>query len=267
MKVVTFLNEKGGVGKTTACVTVGAGLAQRGKRVLLIDADAQGHVATSLGMQPRPAFYDWLVRNAEYRYVVEDVPMDRWIFPGEHPLEPTNCLHLLASNHETRNVASAINDTFAVLRRLLEIRDQYDYVLIDTSPTPSLLHPLIYAATSHYVFVTLAETLSLRGLAATIERVKDFDPFRKEHKLPKARLLGIQPCRVRKGVLEHGDNLIAVKERYPRGLLPAIHERIVWSEASRNGKAIFAYAPESDAALEALSVVDAVEVGYVAAAS
>lgn len=267
MRVITFLNEKGGVGKTTMCITAGAGLAQRGYRVLLVDADAQGHVATSLGMRPRPAFYDWLVRSADWQHVIEDVPMDRWIFPGEHPDEPTNCLHMLASNHETANVATAISDTFAVLKRLLEIKDRYDYVLIDTSPTPSLLHPLIYAATSHYVFVTLAEALSLRGLDATIRRVRDFDPFRERHGLPAARLLGIQPTRCRKNVLEHDDNLASAAARYPGGMLPTVHERIAWSEASRNGRTIFSYAPESDAALEALNVVDAVEVGHVIAAA
>lgn len=259
MKSITFLNEKGGVGKTTTCVTVGAGLAQRGARVLIIDGDAQGHVAMTLGMPQRPAFYDWLVRGAPLRSVIDDVPMDRWIVPGEHPEDLRGRLDIMPSNHETRNVASAIGDTFLMLRLLLDIKHEYDFVLIDTSPTPSLLHPLIYAATSHYVFVTLPESLSLSGLAVTIKRVRDFDVFRAQFELPPAQLIGIQPCRARR-VIEHEDNIVEAREAFGADLmLPALRERIVWAEASRNGKTIFAYAPESEAALEALNVVDVVE--------
>lgn len=259
MKSITFLNEKGGVGKTTTCVTVGAGLAQRGARVLIIDADAQGHIAAMFGMEQRPAFYDWLVRSGAWAEVVDDVPMGQWIIPGEHPHDLRACLRIIASNHETRNVAGAIGEVFAVLRRLEEIRHEYDYVLIDTSPTPSLLHPLIYAATSHFVFVTLAESLSLSGLAATVARVREFDIFREKYGLPPAQLVGIQPCRMRR-VIEHEDNLVDARHHFGHdAVLPPVRERIVWAEAARNGKSIFAFAPDTEAADEAWEVVDEVQ--------
>ena len=66
MKVLTFLNEKGGVGKTTLTSTIGAGLAIMGYRVLLIDADPQGHLTISYGLKKHHSLYDLLVRDAEF---------------------------------------------------------------------------------------------------------------------------------------------------------------------------------------------------------
>ena len=70
MKIVTLLNEKGGVGKTTTATHLAAGLAIRGHRVLLLDTDPQGHATVTLGNKKMPGFYDLMVRNAAFEDIV-----------------------------------------------------------------------------------------------------------------------------------------------------------------------------------------------------
>ena len=70
MKIVTLLNEKGGVGKTTLATHLAAGLAIRGKRVILVDADPQGHATIAFGLSKEPGFYDLIVRNAPFQKVL-----------------------------------------------------------------------------------------------------------------------------------------------------------------------------------------------------
>lgn len=74
MKIITLLNEKGGVGKTTIATHIAAGLAVRGMRVLLVDADPQGHATVSLGLQKEPGLYDLLVRDATFKSVLRFIP-------------------------------------------------------------------------------------------------------------------------------------------------------------------------------------------------
>ena len=143
MKKVTLANEKGGVGKTTLAVNIAAGLALRGKRVLLIDADAQANSTDNLGLEPYPGFYDWLVRGAPPEKVI--APIHPAVYGCESdapPLTPhelasldehdqaarlhqrgleASRLHLLGSNVETYMIASAIREEGLFARRLDEL--------------------------------------------------------------------------------------------------------------------------------------------------
>lgn len=262
MRVITVGNEKGGVAKTTNSVTMAAGLAARGYRVCLIDADAQGHDSSMLGMERRPGLYDWLVRKAPARSIIEDVPVSNWMMRGEHAT-PSARLALIPSNDETRSIAMHVNDPFLMLKRVAELSTEFDFIVIDTSPTPSMLHPLLWAATTEFIFCSLAEKLSLQGLVDSVTRSQAFNSFREQHRLPPTRLMGIQFSRVRSNVIEHEANIRDTEAYYPGLVLPVIHERIAWAEAAREGKSIFAYNPDSDAALEALDLIDAVEAGRV----
>ena len=82
MKVITLLNEKGGVAKTTMAVHAAAGLAIKGYKVVLIDADAQGHATIALGRQKEPGFYDLIVRGAPFDKVLRRINPERLCFSG-----------------------------------------------------------------------------------------------------------------------------------------------------------------------------------------
>ena len=135
MKIITLLNEKGGVGKTTVACHIAAGLAIKGKRVLLIDADPQGHATVMFGMPKEPGLYDLMVRNAPYQQVLRPISPDLYKMP-DSPV--TGKLFLLPSNIETRNIANSINNILAFRDKFLPLEGSIDVAIIDTSPTPSI---------------------------------------------------------------------------------------------------------------------------------
>lgn len=259
MRVITFGNDKGGVGKTTVCTTVGAGLAMRGHRVIIVDTDAQGNVASAFGMKKGPGFYDLVVRNAEWKNVIKTVPLERFASPGLSSQEVTGRLYIVPGNDETRGIPGNVSDGFVLLKKILQLNKVADYVLIDTMPTPSLIHSLVYAATSEYMYVTICEQWAIDGLSESIYRLKEFNPLRVSKGLPEVHILGIQPTQFKKRTIEHDESLKDIQTAMPGLVLPPLHDRVAWAEAARARCSIFNAMPDSDAALEAWELIDRVE--------
>ena len=249
MKICTILNEKGGVGKTTVAVTLAAGLAARGQRVLLVDAEEQGHATLALGMTKYPGLYDLLVREASFKDVLRPIAPAKYGGDGT-----TTRLFLLGSNVETRSIASLISDAFALRQRLEELA-AFDWCIIDTAPTPSLLHGAIYLATQFIVYPTECEFMSFDGLGESLKRLQ---AARKLHAHP-IQVAGIVPNKVRNGTLEHRDNLTMLREQFGQLVWPAIPLSTVWPEAAAYALPVFVHAPDHDAALAAWEMVDRLE--------
>jgi cellulose biosynthesis protein BcsQ len=126
MKILTFLNEKGGVGKTTLASTIGAGLAIMGYRVLLIDADPQGHMTISFGVKKQHSLYDLLVRDAEFNDsgIVHTISTDVYAMPNGKN-NPNGRLFIVPGNRETRLVAQALDsEPFAIRNRMMELAQE-----------------------------------------------------------------------------------------------------------------------------------------------
>lgn len=254
---VTVGNQKGGVGKTTASTTIAAGLAARGHRVLLIDADAQGSATSLIGLRKYPGLYNLLVRwedlleTAEgdlgraYAQVIRMVPPEYHGGGGR--------LAVLGSNVETRNIAHSISDAWGLADRLDPLNDRFDFCIIDTSPTPSLLHGSIYLATDWLLYPTQCENGSIEGLVDTIGHLTSVQKAR------VVQIAGILPTRYRAGTLEHQYYLNLLKEQFGAKVWPEVPERIVWAEAWSARKPVFLYDPRSDAAGAAWELVDRIE--------
>src|SRR5262245_47899126 len=138
-KTVIWLNEKGGVGKTTGSTNLAAWLAIQGYRVVLVDASAQGHASLTFNLPPEPCFYDLVVRNARWQDVLRLVPPERYCVP-DTASDVTGTLLICPGNIETRGIAGAISDTFIALRRFSQLAATVDFIIVDTAPEPTLLH-------------------------------------------------------------------------------------------------------------------------------
>ena len=158
-KVIAIANFKGGVGKTTSTVNIGAGLALKGYRVLLIDLDPQFNLTQSLGVEEAEAPVYGALK-------------------GSYPLQPVSViegLELIPSSIDLIRGEVELNYEFKreeILSKLLQpIRDSYDYILIDCPPSLGILTINAFVA-SDLIFVPIeAEYLSLKGYAVLNEAI------------------------------------------------------------------------------------------------
>lgn len=258
MYSVTFLNHKGGVGKTSlGCNTAGE-LARRGYRVLVIDYDPQAHATLLCGSNPTPGVYDLMVRKAPWARVMETVSAAHYGGNG------TGALYLLPGNFETEFIPMRMANPSCLRERLGELagyiqagRPLIDVVIIDTNPSPSMLHTFVYRGTDAIILVTKLEWLSLIGVSDSIEAVKMTEGC-------TAHILGIQPNFARKRVVLSGYNIDRLQKSYPYPVWDAIFERVAWGEASDNAELLCAwsYTRETKLALNELrGMVNRVEEG------
>lgn len=251
MKTITLLNEKGGVGKTTLATHLAAGLAIRGGRVIVIDGDPQAHATLSLGMRERPALHDLLVRDANFNDVLESVPALHFAPEGESAGQ----LLLIPGNIETRVIPMLINDVWRLRRRLAQLKDHIDYVFIDTAPTPSLFHSMVYLATDAMIYPTKCERLSFDGLVKSLQHTEDSDRNRQPHYDPIQRL-GIVPTMFAGRTVEHSENLNLLRANYGELVWDPVGMRIAWAEASGLNRTVFVVEPDGAAASDAWSLID-----------
>jgi chromosome partitioning protein len=236
-RVYAFANQKGGVGKTTTAVNLGAYLSASGRRVLIVDADPQANATSSLGIEPaslEQSIYDTLIRQRKLAEV---------IVPTKHPgllLAPSTpalagaeveMVSLLAREH--------------LLRKALDpVLGNWDYVFIDCPPSLGLLTVNALTAAKNGVIVPIqCEYLALEGLGrlwGTIQLVRD-------HGLnPHLKISGMVLT-----MFDGRTNLAAqvvreVRTHFPEQTFRTIIPRSVrLSEAPSYGQTILTYAPES----------------------
>src|SRR3989344_4787133 len=164
-RVISICNQKGGVGKTTTAVNLGAYIASKGKRVLLVDFDPQANASSSLGYDP--------IRNVESIY--HGILGHRMA----HDLVRPSVIHNFHLIPSAPHLAGALVELVHLperegfLRRFLHrIRHEYDYVVIDLSPSLSLLTVNALAASDEIIIPVQAEYYSLEGLGQLLETIE-----------------------------------------------------------------------------------------------
>lgn len=258
MKVITLLNEKGGVGKTTLATHMAMGMASRGAKVLLIDGDPQGHATIRCGMKKAPGLYDLLVRDAVWREVVALVPPEKFGMPGD--VLPSGRLWMLPSNVETRNIANSISEASLLAERLEDWGTSIDAVVIDSSPTPSLLHGVFYTATDYVVYPTQLAYSSFDGLVESIKHRMEADKSRASRwALPSIQVLGIVPTMYRSVTNEQADNLNELKKQFGGMVWQPIPQATIWQEAESRAQPVYQINPGSDAAGHVWEMCDRVQ--------
>jgi chromosome partitioning protein len=256
MKTLTLLNEKGGVGKTTLSVHIASGLARRGQRVLLVDTDAQANATHQMKLEEDGTLYQLLVKEAEWRNVLRAPIADNW-----SDTEPKGSLWMVTSNLETRAIPMLIDDVTLLRERLQELEEHVDVIIIDTSPTPSLLHSMIYTASDYMIYPTQAEILSMVGLGKSVLHMQRSKDTRKSFGLEPTHLLGVQPTMFQPKTAAHQHGLGKITEQFGDATWKPLTQRTIWREAAFARQTIFSYAPGNPATKEIEEVVDRVEKG------
>jgi chromosome partitioning protein len=168
--IISLCNQKGGVGKTTTTINLGAALAETGRRILLVDFDPQGSLSVGLGVNPHTlelSVYDLLLnRGVNFDDVVMESPVDGMdILPGNIDL----------SAAEVQLVSEVAREQ--TLHRVLQpVRDRYDFILVDCAPSLGLLTINALTASDKVIIPLECEFFALRGVALltdTIAKVQD----------------------------------------------------------------------------------------------
>ncbi|GIT91452.1 chromosome partitioning protein ParA [Jannaschia pagri] len=165
-KIFSIANQKGGVGKTTTAINLGAALAVRGAKVLIIDLDPQGNASTGLGISRETrtqTVYDLLLGQASAEELAKPTDVENlWIIPA------------------TMDLSSADAELMSTSRRVVHLRNalrhrdaHYDYILIDCPPSLNLLTVNAFVASDSVIVPLQAEFFALEGLSQLLLTVRE----------------------------------------------------------------------------------------------
>ena len=170
-KITAICNQKGGVGKTVTAVNLGIGLAREGKKVLLVDMDAQGSLTASLGYQRPDQMENTLAT------ILGRIILDEPVSPGEGILHQAEAVDLLPANIELSGLEVTLVNTMTretILRDYLNnVRDQYDVILLDCCPSLGMLTINALAAADQVLIPMQAHYLSIKGLEQLIRTISN----------------------------------------------------------------------------------------------
>ncbi|HQO84074.1 MAG TPA: ParA family protein [Synergistales bacterium] len=231
-KIISISNHKGGVGKTTSTVNIGAGLSQgkSGKTILLVDLDPQANLSQSLDVfQP-----DYTVYGA---------------LRGEYPLKPieiTPKLHLVASTLDLSGAEVELSSEPGreyILRDLLEpLRGKYDYILIDCPPSLGLLTVNALSASDEIYIPLQTQYLALQGITKLMEVVEKI----RARLNKKLELGGVILTQFDSRKILDRDVASSISNHFKDKVFKTrIRDNVSLAEAPTQGKDIFRYSPKS----------------------
>jgi len=238
-KVISISNHKGGVGKTTSAINIGAGLNQLGKKVLLIDLDPQANLSQSLGLVNEERNIYGALRG---EYVLQ-------------PMEVARGLDVIPSTLDLSGAEVEMSGEAGreyILREILEpIRASYDYILIDSPPSLGLLTINGFTA-SDKIFIPLqAEYLALQGLAKLTEVIEKI----KKRLNKDLELGGVIVTQYDHRKVLNRDVVETITKHFNELVFTTkIRDNVALAEAPAKGMDIFSYNPKSYGAEDYLAL-------------
>lgn len=253
--IAAFLNQKGGVGKTTSVANIGAGLAILGKKVLLVDLDPQGHLTTFLGIESTndATVYDVLRGNAGAadafvrQRLAARVTMDGQDSPLAMTVLPADL-----SLCDAEAALSLAPGRYALLRRALaRVSPDFDHILIDCPPSLGLLSTNALVAASRVYIPIQAEFLAMESLESLLNWIESL----MEERNPELKIGGLIATRFDGRKVLNRSVVASLAERFGIFFMSTmIRENIALAESPSVGKDIFAYRPKSHGAEDYLNL-------------
>jgi len=237
--IIAISNHKGGVGKTTSCINIGAGLNKLGKKVLLVDLDPQANLSQSLGLTDQERTIYGAIR-------------------GEYKLEPVVVVKGLDVLPSTLDLSGAEVELSGeagreyILRELLEpYRASYNYILIDSPPSLGLLTINSLTASDEVLIPLQAQYLALRGLSKLLEVIDKI----KKRLNKELRVGGVFITQYDNRKILNRDVVATIDSHFKEELFNTrIRDNIALAEAPTQGVDIFRYNPKSYGAEDYLAL-------------
>ena len=238
-KVISISNHKGGVGKTTSALNIGAGLNKLGKKVLLIDLDPQANLSQSLG-------------------IIEHEKNIYGAIRGEYKLQPINIIKGLDLIPSTLDLSGAEVELSGeagreyILKELIDpIKKQYDYVIIDSPPSLGLLTINSFTASDEVLIPLQAQYLAIQGLTKLVEVI-----YKIKKRLNKSlKVGGVFITQYDNRKVLNRDVVTTIKSHFKNEVFKTkIRDNVALAEAPTQGVDIFRYQPKSKGAEDYLAL-------------
>lgn len=233
--VISIVNQKGGVGKTTTTVSLSAYIGKKRKKVLMIDLDPQGNATSGLGIDKGK------IENSTYDALVNETPISEAILPSTAKnvdICPTN-INLAGAEVE---LVSAMSREMILKNAIAEVKDNYDYIFIDCPPSLGLLTINALTASDEIIVPIQGEYYALEGLTQLIDTIN----IVKKKLNPNISILGVvltmfdRRTQLTRQVKEEVENYFG--DKVFKTLIP---RNVRLAEAPSHGEAIADYDPNS----------------------
>jgi len=233
--VIAFANQKGGVAKTTTTLNLGVALAEQGHRVLAVDLDPQGNLTMSQGWNPDEidrSMFDVLVHKLPITEIVRSNELDVAV----------SSIDLAGAELA---LSSMIGRERALEKALMPVREQYEFVLIDTPPSLGLLTINALVAATGVIVPVQCEYLSLRGLV----QLENTLSMIRENLNPHVAIQGILPTMFDRRLLHSREAVEILRENFGDLVLNTrIRKTVRYAEAPVKGQSVLKYDPTGEAA-------------------
>jgi chromosome partitioning protein len=234
-RVIAFANQKGGVAKTTTALNLGVAFAEQGIKVLLVDLDPQGNLTMSQGLNPDA------IERSMFDVLVHRVPITEVIHNAEVDLAVSS-IDLAGAELA---LSSMIGRERALEKALAPVKENYNYILIDTPPSLGLLTINALVASNGVIVPVQCEYLSLRGLV----QLENTLSMIRENLNPDVAIEGILPTMYDKRTLHSREAVEILEENFGNLVFDTkIRKTIRYAEAPVKGSSVLKYDPTGNAA-------------------
>lgn len=252
-KVIAMANQKGGTAKTTTTLNLGAALAEKGRKVLLVDMDPQGSLAVGWGISdvynlPK-TIYQVLMGEAILRDVIIPVRLNVDIAPANIYLSAAE-FQLINKHRREDKLKNALQS----------LRDAYDYVLIDCPPSLGLLTVNALSASDQVLIPMSCDFYSMVGVTLLLDTIREIQV----EVNPRLKVMGILATRYDARTLHSREVLDRTKNEIGKGLRvfsPLIKESVRFKESPIVGQSILEYAGNTDGARAYRALAEEVDNG------